>query len=135
MKGRATVRLRPIIGNPLLDRRRKRRALADRNARNRPGHGRGQRFQARVRPARGGRPHARDERCSIREGQRSRARRVEVTAHHPRPLVMMGMRRQTTLGEGDAAAIEKLAARATGHGPDARSFLAEPAILSDARPE
>jgi len=47
---------------------------ADRDARNRHGHRRGQRFEALARAARGGRSHALDERHGVSERKRSRSR-------------------------------------------------------------
>ena len=62
------------------------------------------------RAARGGRAHALDERHRVGERKRPRSRGVQVTAHRPRPFVVMRVRRQTALGEVDAPAIEQLAA-------------------------
>ena len=63
-----------------------------------------------ARAARGGRAHALDERHRVGERKRPRPRDVEVTAHRPRPFVVMRVRRQTEIGEVDAPAIEELTA-------------------------
>src|SRR5262249_53074663 len=48
-----------------------------------------------------------------RERNRTRPGRIQVTTHRPRPFVVMGVGRQTALGELDAPAIKEFAA-----GPD-----------------
>ena len=59
--------LRAIVGYPLLDCRWKLRAGAERNSRNRHGHGDSERVESLTRAARGRRAHALDERHRLRE--------------------------------------------------------------------
>jgi len=77
------------------------------------GHRRGQGLQALARAAGGGVVHALDECHGVGERNRARPRAVQVTAHRPRPLVVIGVRRQTA-GEVDAPAIEEVTVRRHG---------------------
>jgi hypothetical protein len=68
--------LRAIVRDPLLDRRRKLGAQADRDVCNRHGHRRRQRLEPLTRAARGGLAHLLDERHGFRKRKRPRSRDV-----------------------------------------------------------
>jgi hypothetical protein len=104
-----------MVRDPLLGGWRKRGARADGDTGDGYGHRRGQRLEALARAAGGGCPHALDERHSVGERNRSRSRGVEVTAHRPRPFVVMRVRRRTAFGELDVPAIEELTAWRDSH--------------------
>ena len=101
--------LRAIVVDPLLDRRRQLGADADRDARDRHGHGAGQRLQALARAGHGGGAHVLDQLHHFGERHHPRAGRAQVTAHRPRAFVVMGVRRHAAFGQFDLPAIEQLA--------------------------
>ncbi len=82
--------LRAIVGDPLLRRRRKLGAHADRDARNRHGHRCSQRLEALARTVRGGLAHALDERDGVRR------------AKSAAPTGCLGNDRRPTTLRGDA---------------------------------
>jgi peptidoglycan-N-acetylglucosamine deacetylase len=106
--------LRPIVGDPLLGRRWKLGAGADRDARNRQRYRRSQCLETVTCAPRGGCPYALDERHGVCEREPPRSRGVQVAAHRPRAFVVMRVCRQTAIGEVDAPAIQELAAGREG---------------------
>jgi hypothetical protein len=106
--------LRTIVGDALCGRRRKFRAAANGDVRNRHSDRCSQRLETCARTARGGLAHAFDECQGVSKCNRPCPWAIEVTTHRPRALVMMGVGRQTGLGQVVASTIEELASGRDG---------------------
>src|SRR5690606_29202916 len=102
-------RHRAIVGDPLLEHRRKLGASANRDADDRYRYRGGERLEGFMRAVRSGRLHALDEGHGVAERDWPRPGAAQIASHRPSALVMIRMRGQI-VREVDTPPIEELAA-------------------------